>query len=97
MKPSELLSKFRGLYYALVYSSECDNCKKLFKMVYDFMGICHCNVHLADVIKHEDLMADFAITTLPTFLLFKDGKVLGRLEGNVTFTDIVNLYNHHKS
>ena len=85
----------------LFFNAEwCGPCKQIKDKVFPELkklnwrigGDSDCHILPIDADTHPDLLSKHSIKALPTFLLLKDGKQVGRLEGAVNGKQITDLW-----
>ena len=50
------------------------------------------NIAKVNIDELRDLAIDYEVEVVPTLLIFKNGKVVGRIEGLVSEEEIVNMF-----
>lgn len=85
-----------GLVLVDFYATWCGPCKMMHPIIEEISNnYPDLKIIKVDVDKHEELARNYAIMSIPTIILFKDGKIINK---NIGFTssdmlkDWINMY-----
>lgn len=86
-----------GLVLIDVFAEWCGPCKQISpivdKLSADFQG--KLTVGKVDADKNSSIVEQLQVRSIPAIFLFKDGKIVERLNGLQTYQSLSNLVNKH--
>jgi thioredoxin 1 len=79
------------------FADWCGPCKMMSPVLQEVKGILKDDLKIIkiNVDQHQDLAAEFMVRGVPTFLLFKSGKMLWRQSGVLSVKDLVSTVRSH--
>lgn len=79
------------------YADWCGPCKMMSPVLQETKTIVKENVKIIkiNVDQHQDLAAEFMVRGVPTFILFKEGKMLWRQSGVLSKNQLIEIINSH--
>jgi thioredoxin 1 len=75
----------------------CGPCRMVGPVLEELAGVYEGKVLIAKVNTDEnsDLSQDYSILSIPTIMMFKDGKIMDKLIGASPKEDLINFINQH--
>ena len=75
------------------FADWCGPCKMMSPVLQEVKGILKDDVKIIkiNVDQHQDLASHFMVRSVPTFMLFKSGKMLWRQSGVLSAKDLVSI------
>jgi len=79
------------------YADWCGPCKMMSPVLQETKTIVKENVKIIkiNVDQYQDLAAEFNVRGVPTFILFKEGKMLWRQSGVLSKNQLIEIINSH--
>lgn len=87
------LSQEKGTVLVEIYASWCPHCRKMMPVVDDVKALLagKAAVYQFDIDENQAFADELGVETIPTFIVFKDGKEVWRTSGEI---DGQTLYNN---
>ncbi|MBN9284663.1 MULTISPECIES: thioredoxin [Flavobacterium] len=81
------------------FATWCQPCTALAPVLKEAKAVLGDTAHILkiDIDKNQDLAAKYQIKSVPTMLLFKEGRQLWRHSGIITKDALISVINSHKS
>lgn len=95
-KFNELISQDQ-LVLVDFYADWCGPCKMMSPILQETKSIVKDNVKIIkiNVDQYQDLASEFMVRGVPTFILFKKGKMLWRQSGMLSKNQLIEIINQH--
>lgn len=95
-KFNELISQDQ-LVLVDFYADWCGPCKMMSPILQETKSIVKDNVKIIkiNVDQYQDLASEFMVRGVPTFILFKKGKMLWRQSGMLSKSQLIEIINQH--
>ncbi len=79
------LKEDKGVVLVEFYASWCPHCQKMMPVVADVKALLEgrANVYQFDIDDNEKLAQELEVTSIPTFIVFKDGEEMWRGSGEM--------------
>lgn len=83
----------KGVHLVDFYADWCGPCRMLSPIIGDIANHFEGKIEVAkiDIDKEQDTASDYQVTSIPTLILFKDGKEVDRLIGLRSFDEIKKM------
>jgi thioredoxin 1 len=81
------------------YADWCGPCKMMSPILQETKAAVKDDVKIIkiNVDQYQDLASEFMVRGVPTFILFKEGKVLWRQSGVLSKNQLIEIINQHKN
>ena len=74
------------------YADWCGPCKMLSPVLEDFSKISNIEVKKVNIDNNQDIAKRFGILTIPTLILFENGKEIKKSIGYLTLDELVKIF-----
>ena len=85
------IKAYAGIALIDFYADWCGPCKMLAPILEELDGVAPCKIVKVDVDENRALALQYAVASIPTLLVFRNGQLVNRSVGLISREDVLKL------